>query len=228
MADGIELFSLNKPASYDDDCSNICIEILSEDKIIVGNENGCFLSSLTGLSTGDVQELKQFQHKEVPALCSSANGENQNIFYIGSEHSVYKFDDRCSLEKEVVVFSENNDDVNQIVVNGSGLLAACDDSGECKLIDTKQNKVYRTLRNRHKNICSTVSFISSRPDDIVTGGLDSQILVWNYTSVRLVQTINTQDVLEKLGDDSVKMFNPPLVNSIDISNDGKLSAAGLG
>jgi len=107
-------------------------------------------------------------------------------------------------------------------------LASCDDSGECKIFDTRKGTLYRTLRKRHKNICSSAAFLTTRADDIVTGGLDSQMIVWNHATVQFIQDINTQEILQKLGDNSVNMFNPPMVNVLSLSQDGRLLASGLG
>jgi len=218
-------FQLKVPIELAIDSSNLCIKNLGKSRVIVGNEQGFYITPIE-LGSGSGECFQNFESKEVPSIC--VEPDNDDVFYVAAETSIFKFDYRCPLDKELCSFTDNTDEINHLVLNTKGLLASCDDSGECKLYDTKKNSVFRTLRNRHKNICSSAVFLSTRPDDIVTGGLDSQILVWNYSTVRYVQGINTQNLLQNLGDNSVNMFNPPLVNALDCSNDGKLLASGLG
>lgn len=126
-------------------------------------------------------------------------------------------------------FTENADEVNGIHVNGNGHLAACDDAGEVKVYDLQAGTVFRSLRRKHTNICSCMSFLpgASRSDEMISGGLDSKLFVWDYRRVRVLQTVSTQELLSELGDDSVYMFNPPLVYSVGVSDDGRTVAAGL-
>lgn len=143
---------------------------------------------------------------------------------------MYLYDERVSLDTHQHTYTDNSDEVNQITTNEQGHLAACDDAGEIKVYDLKANTVLRSLRRKHTNICSCLTFLpgAGRSDELITGGLDSQILAWDYKRVRVTQTVNTQELLKELGDDSVYMFNPPLVYDIDVSADGRTFAAGLG
>ena len=213
------------PAEFTPDSSNLCIKDLGKKRVIVGNEEGFYVASIDSLP-GSRECVQNFKSKEVPSVCVEPDSED--IFYVATGTSIFKFDYRCPLDKELCSFTDNTEEVNYLTLNIKGHLASCDDSGECKIYDTRKNSVYRTLRNRHKNICSSAVFLPTRPDEIVTGGLDSQILVWNHSTVRFVQGINTQNLLQNLGDNSVNMFNPPLVNALNCSNDGKLLVSGLG
>ena len=213
------------PPHLDAEISTLCINQLSCEKIIVGHENGIYITSIGATDSENI--VKRLEGSEVPSAVTDESS-NGNIFYAASENNIYKFDIRCPLNEEVHCFKENSDEVNFISMNEKGFLASCDDSGECKIFDTRKGTLYRTLRKRHKNICSSAAFLTTRPDDIVTGGLDSQLIVWNHATVRFIQDINTQDILQKLGDNSVNMFNPPMVNALCLSQDGKLLASGLG
>ena len=208
------------------DVSPLCLKRFEGEKVIVGHEKGAYITSIDDCGSQEIIKRLDIEGTEVASICIDVN--NNDVFYATSESKIFKFDYRCPLDKEVGCFSENSDEINSLVQNENGLLASCDDSGECKIYDTKKGTLYRTLRKRHKNICSAGSFLKTRTDIIVTGGLDSHLIAWNFVNVRPLQSINTQDLLQKLGDNSVAMFNPPMVHTISSSSDGKLMASGLG
>ena len=214
------------PSHLEKEVSSLCIKRLKDEKIIVGHEKGAYITPIDDSGSGEIVKRLDSEDIEVASICVDINA--RDIFYVGSESKILKFDYRCPLDKEVGCFTENCDEINSLELNENGLLASCDDSGECKIYDTRKDTLYRTLRNRHKNICSVGLFLKTRSDIIVTGGLDSQIIAWNFTNVRPLHSINTQDLLQKLGDNSVTMFNPPMVYTMNLSSDGRIMASGLG
>jgi len=222
---------LPKPDFLAEDCSNISFQHLHSDRVLVGHEQGCYLTNIE--TNPPPIALKQFDNKEVVSLCGDwGAGESTGVgvFLVACEKEVYVYDERVSLETHQQVFADNSDEVNYITVNNQGHVAACDDAGEIKVYDLKNNTLLRSLRRKHTNICSCATFLpgAGRGDELITGGLDSQILAWDYKRVRVAQTINTQELLTALGDSSVGMFNPPFVYSIDVTDDGRTFAAGLG
>lgn len=229
LSDGEEnaIKTFQTPSHLEVEVSPLCLKQFKGEKVIVGHEKGAYIKSIDDCGSQEiVKRLDSEDDAEVASICIDVN--NRDVFYATSESKIFKFDYRCPLDKEVGCFTENRDEINSLEQNENGLLASCDDSGECKIYDTKKDTLYRTLRNRHKNICSAGSFLKTRTDIIVTGGLDSQLIAWNFVNVRPLQTISTQDLLQKLGDNSVAMFNPPMVHTISSSSDGKLMASGLG
>ncbi|XP_002162465.1 WD repeat-containing protein 53 [Hydra vulgaris] len=217
-------FNLLKPPSdINENASNLCAKIFPSKKIVVGNECGCFVLPLGESMIYD--QVGLLKNKEV----TSISNIDENSFYAASGNFVYLFDLRLNLDKYVHFYCENDDEINQIQVNNELLnLACCDDSGEVKIFDLKVNKLFKTLRRRHKNICSCINFISNKQNEIVTGGMDSQIIRWNFHQVKPLQIVNTQDILKETGDHSVYMFNPPLIFSMDVSKDSNFLASGLG
>lgn len=72
-----------------------------------------------------------------------------------------------------------------MAVNAKGtLLAAADDSGQTAVIDIAAGTLVRTLKKGHQNIASSVSFREHNPWEVVTGGLDSCIIRWDFSSGR--------------------------------------------
>ncbi|KAG8385412.1 hypothetical protein BUALT_Bualt03G0042700 [Buddleja alternifolia] len=66
----------------------------------------------------------------------------------------------------------------------SSFLAAADDAGDVKIIDVHQRCLYKTLRAGHKSICSSVQFLPWRSWEVITGGLDSKLVMWDFSKGR--------------------------------------------
>jgi len=72
--------------------------------------------------------------------------------------------------------SKPQDDIDQIAVNMKGnFLALGDDTGAVTVVDVVANKAFKTIRQAHANICSTVAFRRHRPWELLSGGLDSTV-----------------------------------------------------
>lgn len=68
------------------------------------------------------------------------------------------------------------EEINALALNETGsALAVADDSGVVRILEIPGGKVCRTLR-RHTNICSSVSFRPHRPNNLVSAGLDMQVM----------------------------------------------------
>lgn len=223
----LKLESLSEPSFVNKDSSNICLTDLNDGNLIIGHEFGCYFTNINS-NVSTQTEFEYFRDKEVVSVSSKDRGEEaSNEIYIACEKSIYFYDTRISFNTHQHSFAKNIDEINQIKINNCEQLAACDDSGEIQIYDLKTNATFRSLRRKHTNICSSVSFINGRNDEIISGGLDSKVNVWDFKRVKVLQTVNTQDLLAKIGDNSVYMFNPPLIYSLDSSQDGRLAACGL-
>eukprot|EP00040_Diaphanoeca_grandis_P024017 m.131448 g.131448 ORF g.131448 m.131448 type:complete len:326 (-) comp29548_c0_seq1:140-1117(-) len=122
----------------------------------------------------------------------------------------------------------NRDDINQIAVNNDGtFLAAADDTGRIRVIDVKTRKSYKTLSRWHDNICNTVQFRPRGKWTLLSGGLDSKIVLWDFSRPRKIWSVSTNDNTETT-ETSTQLCNPPLVNSVSFSATGNTVAAGLG
>ena len=206
--------------------SNLCVEINNRNIVLVGSELGCFLVSLDGsvLSSfeteGDKGSLGQ-----VPSAIFHAT--NNDIVFVASENVIFAFDTRESL-KPAFCLQENVEEINQLCVQGEHL-ASCDDSGEVKIYDLSTRKSFRTLRNKHKNICSSICFRDSAKKELISGSLDCQLILWNYGKIKVLDTSNTQEIFRAIdGESSTYMFNPPMINAIDCSYGGEILACGAG
>jgi len=210
------------PTTNNDEDDTISLKhIALTNRLAVANSKGCYI---TDLETQNVFENINFLGKEVTSI--SCDIINPSVLYCSSEKCIFLVDVRTSSVTPNCLFSENEDEINEIAINTDNKLAACDDSGECKMYDLTANKLFRTLRRKHTNICSSLSFIPGKHETLITGGLDSQLILWDFKRVKVQSSLNMQSILKLMGDDSIYMFNPPLVHSIDVSN--KCFAAGLG
>lgn len=81
--------------------------------------------------------------------------------------------------------SFNAEEVNCIAVSANGrIVAAADDSGEIAVIDIAAKSLIRTLKGGHTNIASGVLFPKDREWQVLSGGLDSQLMLWDFSSGR--------------------------------------------
>eukprot|EP00795_Rhopilema_esculentum_P016710 gene16711-8160_t len=209
-----------------EELSNLCVA-RNSDNILVGSEKGCYLLSLERESViSSYKDDNGAELKEVPTAIF--NAENDNLISLASDNIVLCYDIRqSSSSRPVLSFKENSDEINQLSSSGTQL-AACDDSGEVKIYDIAANKLFRTLRNKHKNICSTVCFRSSNTKELLSGSLDCQLILWDYSKIKVLFSSSTQEVFQVTdGDNSNYMVNPPLINVVDCTGDGQIAACGL-
>lgn len=106
--------------------------------------------------------------------------------------------------------------VNKVTCNSkSSFLAAADDSGEVKIIDIKQNCLYKTLRAEtgHTSICSTVEFLPWRSWEVISGGLDSTLVFWEFSKARPYKVLNFGKTSNS---GAGQCFNPSLIHAIAV------------
>ncbi|KAJ7392826.1 WD repeat-containing protein 53 [Desmophyllum pertusum] len=163
--------------------------------------------------------------KEVNGVCFCV--KNPERLYASCGNRIFSYDLR-NPSSTVCEFEFNGDEVNQVAIHDKGkFLAACDDSGEIKVIDVESGSLFKSLHSKHDNICSTAQFRPNRPWEIVTGGMDFRVVSWDFSSGRALQELDVQE----LGGDNHEgayLVNPPFVHSIHMAENGRMFAAGLG
>lgn len=159
------------------------------------------------------------------SLCFSKVKEN--ILYASFDDQVKVYDLK-NLSEPLECFHVNQEEINQMVLDEKEkYLAACDDSGEIKIIDLQDKKVFKTLRLKHTNICSTVCFRPRKPWEIITGGLDCKLIHWDFSRPKCINQFNMQELQSVNAEGDAYMFNPPLVHNLSSSFDGHYLAAAL-
>lgn len=79
----------------------------------------------------------------------------------------------------------NSDEINSLALSPNGTyLAAADDSGEIKVINVRTHQLHKTLKGAHTNICAAVAFRPHHPWELLSGGLDAQVVRWNFATGR--------------------------------------------
>lgn len=163
----------------------------------------------------------------VASVCFSPG--NDDILYAAYANTVTCLDMRMAPSRgQLHKYTFNTDDINQITVNlKSSFLAAADDSGEVKIIDIRQHCLYKTLRSVHTNICSSVQFHPWRPWEVISGGLDSKIVAWDFSRGRQQMVIDvavpTTENAENASSTN-QICNPPFVHALAVleeNMDGK-------
>ncbi|KAM3284894.1 WD repeat-containing protein 53 isoform X1 [Capsicum chacoense] len=143
---------------------------------------------------------------------------NEDVFYVSLGSEVKCFDvNMVTAPKLLHSYNYNKDEINQIACSSkSSFLAAADDSGDVKIIDIRQNRMYKTLRDGHTSICSSVQFIPWRPWEVITGGLDSKLVLWDFSKgrQRKIWDFGTLDTGNK--GNTGQCLNPAFVHALTV------------
>ncbi|CAN4082215.1 unnamed protein product [Withania somnifera] len=152
----------------------------------------------------------------VSSICF--NPGNEDILYVSLGSEVKCFDvNMVTASKLLHSYNYNKDEINQIACSSkSSFLAAADDSGDVKIIDIRQNRIYKTLRDGHTSICSSVQFIPWRPWEVITGGLDSKFVLWDFSKgrARKIWDFGTLDTGNK--GNTGQCLNPAFVHALAV------------
>ncbi|KAL6574104.1 hypothetical protein OROHE_001646 [Orobanche hederae] len=140
---------------------------------------------------------------------------NEDIIYVSAGNEVNCFDLHMTASwKQLQNYNYNKDEINQITCHPkSSFLAAADDAGDVKIIDVHQRCLYKTLRAGHKSlpICSSVQFLPWRSWEVVTGGLDSKLVTWDFSKGRPTKIMDFGTGSEG---DAGKCCNPAFVHAL--------------
>ncbi|ESQ39714.1 hypothetical protein EUTSA_v10000923mg [Eutrema salsugineum] len=205
--------------------------------VVTSGEDGCVC--WFDLRCKDVQFTIDVGTEPVSSLCFKTG--NEHILYASSGNEIKSFDVHmlsAASWKPLESYNYNKDEINQVVCNGkSSFLASADDSGDVKIIDVGQKCLYKTLRAGHTSICSSVQFIHgdlgkvtnycayhyiiclfkfSKMGNIltvITGGLDSKLVLWDFSKGRSQKII---DFGSDTQSNSGQCLNPAFVHSIAV------------
>ncbi|KAM4589265.1 WD repeat-containing protein 53 [Fundulus diaphanus] len=145
--------------------------------------------------------------------------------YVSHGDTVSVFDPRNLKGPAEEFQGAGEEEINALALNETGsAVALADDSGAVRILEVPGGKVCRTLR-RHTNICSSVAFRPHRPNNLVSVGLDMQVILWGLQKTRPLWTLNLQDVAEEDDDHQQRpgqLFNPPLAHCVSVSSCGNV------
>ncbi|KQK03231.1 WD repeat-containing protein 53 [Brachypodium distachyon] len=190
--------------------------------VVSSGEDGCLC--WFDLRTKDVLLTIEATNKAISSVCFKAG--NEDFVYVSAGNEILSFDVRMgSQSKPLETYNYNREEINQIAVSSKGFLAAADDSGDVKIVNTMQKCLYKRLREAHTSICSSVQFIPWRPWTAITGGLDSKLAVWDFSKGRTLFSIDygSPEMQNRSSSASAgQCLNPAFIHSVAVSEEGGL------
>ncbi|XP_060578089.1 WD repeat-containing protein 53-like isoform X2 [Ruditapes philippinarum] len=203
--------------------SALCVDAKSDgSRIISGGEDGeiCLWTR-----DGTLSHKLHGENEDCTGVYISRTKES--IFYASLGNTVKVFDSR-NIQSPVESYQFNEEEIDQIVLDEKeGFLAACDDSGDVKIISLQEKRLYKTLRRKHTNICATVCFRVRKPWEIFSGGMDCNLIHWDFSRPKCLNQFNMQELQDAPSDLGAYMVNPPFVHNLSMSPDGKYLACAL-
>ncbi|XP_017414671.1 cellulose synthase A catalytic subunit 8 [UDP-forming] [Vigna angularis] len=199
-----------------DDSTTCCISSRERSHLLVtSGDDGrvCWFD----LRCPDVPQLVMDVSVEpVSSICFKSGMED--TIYAASGKEIKGFDVRLAAAqwKPLESYNYNKEEINKVVCNSkSSFLAAADDNGEVKIIDIRQQCLYKTLRAGHTSICSTVEFLPWRSWEVISGGLDSMLMLWDFSKGRPYKVVDfaTFDVSSSVAG---RCVNPAFVHAIAV------------
>ncbi|OEL29454.1 hypothetical protein BAE44_0009527 [Dichanthelium oligosanthes] len=191
--------------------------------IASAGEDGCLC--WFDLRTKDVLLTIEAANNPISSMCFKPG--NEDLVYASAGNEILSFDARMGPQsKPLETYNYNRDEINQIAVSSKGFLAAADDSGDVKIVNTIKKCLYKRLREAH----TSVSFFSVTGCfqfhlAVITGGLDSKLAAWDFSKGRTLFSIDYGSPELQNGSSSGstgQCFNPAFVHSIAVSEEGIL------
>lgn len=182
--------------------------------VATSGEDGCIC--WFDMRCKDVQLVMDVGEEPISSLCFKSG--NEDIIYISCGKDVKSFDVHMPASwKPLESYTYNKEEINQLVCNSrSSFLAAADDDGEVKIIDIHQHCLYKTLRSGHTSICSSVQFLPWRPWEVITGGLDAKLVMWDFSKGRPYKTLDFSLPGVESSGSTGQCFNPAFVHAIAV------------
>ncbi|GAB2231317.1 hypothetical protein Droror1_Dr00010323 [Drosera rotundifolia] len=181
--------------------------------VATAGEDGrvCFFD----LRCKDVQLMIELGNDHpVSSLCY--NQDNESVIYVSAGAQVKCFDvHKATSWKPLETYRHNKDEINQVVCNSrSSYIAAADDNGDIKIIDIREQCLYKTLRAGHSSICGTVQFLPWKPWEVISGGLDSKLVMWEFSRGRAYHVLDFG--INASGGGAPQCYNPAFVHAIAV------------
>ncbi|KAJ0081703.1 hypothetical protein Patl1_10472 [Pistacia atlantica] len=162
--------------------------------IVTAGEDGCIC--WFDLRCKDAQLIVDVGNEPVTSLCLKSG--NEDIVYASFGKEVKSFDVRMGTSwKALECYNYNKEEIDQIACNTkSSFLACADDGGDIK-------------------ICSTVQFIPWKPWEVITGGLDSKLVMWDFSKGRPLKIIDF-GLPDMNSSNTGQCYNPAFVHAIAV------------
>lgn len=120
-------------------------------------------------------------------------------------------------------------DISQIALNHAGSMLAAVDEGGCVTVMDLQTRAMRAMPARHRGMATCMAwrtYLQPIASQLLTGGMDMRLLVHETGGEGgLLHDMNTTAQMSSRGQFVV---NPPFVQAVDASADGRWLLAGAG
>ncbi|KAJ6886065.1 hypothetical protein NC651_026669 [Populus alba x Populus x berolinensis] len=164
--------------------------------VATAGEDGCIC--LFDMRCKDAQHIAEVAQEPISSL--SFKPGNEDIMYVSCGNAVKCFDlhNMASPWTPFKSYTYNKEEINQISCNSkANFLASTDDGGDVK-------------------ICSSVQFIPWRSWEVITGGLDSKLVMWDFSKGRPVKIVDFGLPDIKNGSNGAQCLNPAFVHAIAV------------
>ncbi|XP_031742422.1 cellulose synthase A catalytic subunit 8 [UDP-forming] [Cucumis sativus] len=192
--------------------------------VATSGEDGCVC--WFDMRCKDVVSIMEVGKEPISSICFKPG--NEDVIYISSGKEIKSFDvHQATASKPLGSYSYNKEEINQVSCSPkASFLAAADDGGDVKIIDVHNNCLYKTLRSGHTSICSSVQFLPWRPWEVITGGLDSKLIMWDFSRGRPIQVLDFDIPDNHPSSSTEQCFNPAFIHAIAVPEVNMLDRLG--
>ncbi|RZC54332.1 hypothetical protein C5167_013202 [Papaver somniferum] len=204
----------------------------------------------------DVVLTMDLDNKPISSICFKPG--NEDVVYASSGAEVMFFDvHMASSWKQLGSYSYNKEEINQITCSSkSSFIAAADDSGDIKMFlhvtrpvqkECQHVGYYLFLNSIRRfvavcsfflgdlgKICSSVQFLPWRPWEVITGGLDAKLMMWDFSKGRQCKIVDFARPDAGSQSNAGQCLNPAFVHALVIpevdmlDNSGKICVVARG
>lgn len=168
------------------------------------------------------------------------NPKDRNYLFVASGSQLLSFDTRFDgvINREPIATYNNVGEINRLSLSPKEpLIAIGDDSNDIRIVSYSNNgelfensAVYRAklLRRGHTSLVNALSFRSTNPKELFSGGFDCVGNIWDTGLAKVKTSINLAVNNIEEGDGCNRMFNPPHVHAGQYLDSGKAIIVALG
>ena len=184
----------------------------------------------------------------VASIAISASGMHLAIAVEGGRADVLPLEEllssgdiivQRSVSDHFLLRTPSGEEINEMAFLNDDALALTDDQGDVSIASWTASHELTTLPRNHETICACAFFVPQSSKDaarLITGGMDSRLVMWDLTWSEETGDVVVVDVTvanvgpheDASSGGGSRVLNPPLVHSAACRSDGSTFYAGLG
>lgn len=177
--------------------------------------------------------------------------KKSDLLYAASKNHILTYDLRMegvlikTSMNDIAIIAEDNDDTNEIntidIHPKGNYFAVGDDNGNTYILTMSSSssplitplltsitgEKYKTLNRLHTSIIGSIMFKPNSSNEIATSSFDCCVGSWDFNRGRVLSNFSFTNN-ELFSKDQGQVFNPPFVQCIKYTQDGKFLIVGLG